>query len=75
MSEKETTTFKITTCMRGLQKWIDSHPRKNLCGFFTVDGREMSHNEVKRVVSYAVSKGYETERDIPSDEIAELLDK
>lgn len=75
MSEKKTTTFKITTCMRGLQKWIEAHPRKNLRGFFTVDGRDMSHNEVKRVVAYAVSKGYETERDIPSDELAELLDK
>lgn len=75
MSEKKTTTFRITTCMRGLQKWIDAHPRKNLRGFFTVDGRDMSHNEVKRVVAYAVEKGYETERDIPSEELENLLDK
>lgn len=75
MSEKKTTTMSVTTCMRGLQKWIDAHPRKNLRGFFTVNGRDMHHNEVKRVVAYAVSKGYETERDIPSDELAELLDK
>ena len=35
----------------------------------------MSHNEVKRVVAYAVEKGYETERDIPSEELENLLDK
>ena len=59
--------------MRGLKKWIDAHPRKNLRGFFTINGRDMTDTEVRRVVSYAVEKGYETEADIPSDELAELL--
>lgn len=75
MSEKKVTKHRITTCMRGLQKWIDAHPRKNLRGFFSVNGRDMSHNEVKRVVAYAVEKGYETEVDIPSEELITLLDK
>ena len=59
--------------MRGLKKWIDTHPRKNLRGFFTINGRDMTDAEVRRVVSYAVEKGYETEADIPSDELAKLL--
>lgn len=59
--------------MRGLKKWIDAHPRKNLRGFFTINGRDMTDAEVRRVVSYAVEKGYETEADIPSTELAELL--
>lgn len=33
----------------------------------------MTDAEVRRVVSYAVEKGYETEEDIPSEELAELL--
>ena len=74
MGETKTTTFKIRTCMKGFQRWIDAHPKKNLRGFFSVNGRDMSHDEVKRVVSYAVEKGYETEADIPSEELAELLD-
>ena len=75
MGETKTTTFKIRTCMKGFQRWIDAHPKKNLRGFFSVDGRDMSHDEVKRVVAYAVEKGYETEADIPSEELEELLDK
>lgn len=70
-----TKTFKIKTYMRGLKKWIDAHPRKNLRGFFTVNGRDMTDAEVRRVVSYAVEKGYETEADIPSEELAQLLQK
>lgn len=69
----EVKTVKITTCMRGFKKWIDAHPRKNLRGFFTINGRDMTDEEVRRVVSYAVEKGYETEEDIPSEELALLL--
>lgn len=68
-----TKTFKICTCMRGFKKWMDAHPRKNLNGFFSVDGRDMTDAEVRRVVSYAVEKGYETEADIPSEELDQLL--
>ena len=68
-----TKTFKIKTCMRGFKKWVDAHPRKNLRGYFSVNGRDMTDAEVRRVVSYAVEKGYETEADIPSAELAELL--
>lgn len=61
--------------MRGFKKWMDDHPRKNLRGYFTVDGRDMTNTEVRRVVSYAVEKGYETESDIPSEELTQLLQK
>ena len=71
----ETKTFKIRTCMRGFKKWMDDHPRKNLRGCFSVDGRDMTNDEVRRVVSYAVEKGYETEADIPSEELTQLLKK
>ena len=69
----KTKTYKIRTCMRGFKKWMDAHPRKNLKGYFCVDGRDMTDAEVRRVVSYAVEKGYYTEADIPSEELAKLL--
>ena len=50
-------------------------PRKNLRGYFTVDGRDMTNNEVRHVVSYAVEKGYETEANISSEELNQLLQK
>ena len=37
-----TKTFKIKTCMRGFKKWVDAHPRKNLRGYFSVNGRDMT---------------------------------
>lgn len=71
----EKKTLKVTTCMRGFKRWMDIHPRKNLRGYFSVDGRDMTNAEVRRVVSYAVEKGYETEADIPSEELEQLLQK
>lgn len=71
----ETKTCKIRTCMLGFKKWMDDHPRKNLRGYFTVDGRDMTNEEVRRVVSYAVEKGYETEANISSEELNQLLQK
>lgn len=61
--------------MRGFKNWMDAHPRKNLGDYFSVDGRDMTNAEVRRLVSYAVEKGYETEADIPSEELAQLLQK
>ena len=61
--------------MRGFKQWMDAHPHKNLSGCFSVDGRDMTNAEVRRLVSYAVEKGYETEADIPSEELAQLLQK
>lgn len=63
----------MKTSMKGLKNFMDAHPRKNLCGYFSVKGRDLTNAEVRRVVSYAVEKGYETEEDIPSEELAQLL--
>lgn len=52
---------------------MQRHPRKSLKGFFSVDGREMRHEEVVRMVNYAVEKGYETEADIPENEYGNFL--
>ena len=65
--------IKLTTNMRGFKKWMDAHPSKNLHGYFSVNGRDMTDAEIRKVVSYAVEKGYETEADIPSEELAMLL--
>lgn len=59
--------------MRGFKLWMDAHPRKNLKGYFSVNGRDMTDAEIRKVVSYAVEKGYETDADIPSEELAKLL--
>ena len=59
--------------MRGFKQWMDAHPRKNLKGYFLVNGRDMTNAEIRKMVSYAVEKGYETEADIPSEELAQLL--
>ena len=63
----------LTTNMRGFQKWMQEHPRKRVDGFFTFGGKEMTHEQIKRVVDYAVEKGYRTEADIPAEEIEELI--
>lgn len=64
---------KIRTSMSGFKKWMDAHPRKNPHGYFSVNGRDMTDAEIRKVVSYAVEKGYDTEADIPSEELAQLL--
>ena len=66
---------KIRTSMRGFKKWMDAHPRKNLHGYFTVNGHELTNSEVRRIVAYAVEKGYEYDADIPSEELAMLLEE
>lgn len=64
---------KITTNMRGFQQWMKEHPRKRTDGYFTFGGKVLTHEQVKKVVDYAVMKGYRTDADIPGDEIVELL--
>lgn len=66
--------MKVVTNMRGFQKWMKKHPRKNLTGFFNFGGEPMTHDQIVKVVNYAVEHGYETEADIPCEEIVKLLD-
>lgn len=66
--------MKITTNMRGFQRYMKAHPKKNLAGYFSIGDRVLKHNEVVKIVNYAVEKGYRTEADIPSEELANLLE-
>lgn len=66
--------MKITTNMKGFQKWMKAHPKKNLAGYFAIGDRELTHNEVVKIVNYAVEKGYRTDADIPSVELEQLLE-
>ena len=67
--------MKIRTNMRGFQKWMKAHPKKNLAGCFHVGDRDLTHNEVVKIVNYAVEKGYRTDADIPGEELAKLLEE
>ena len=63
----------LTTNMKGFQRWMQAHPRKRVDGFFSFAGKEMTHEQIRRVVDYAVEKGYRTETDIPEEEIKNIL--
>lgn len=63
---------KVKTSLKGLKKWAW---KKNLRGFFSFEGRMLSDKEVREVVEYAISKGYEYDSDIPDVEFREVLNK
>lgn len=63
--------MKMTTCLLGLKKYCW---RKNQKGFFIHNCRELTDAEVRKVVVYGISKGYETEADIPEDELEKILE-
>lgn len=54
---------------------MKEHPRKKVDGYFSFGGRELTHDEIVRIVNYAVEKGYERDIDIPEEEIKTLLNK
>lgn len=64
------TIHTLRTSLKGLKKWAW---RKNLNGFFTVNGIELSDKQVRVMVEWAIQKGYEYDADIPEDEVVELL--
>ena len=63
-------THTIKTNLKGLKKWAW---KKNLKGFFSVNGKELSDAQVRTMVEWAIAKGYEYDADIPEDEVIELL--
>lgn len=67
--------MKITTNMKGFQGWMKRNPRKRLDGYFSIGDRELTHNEVVKIVNYAVEKEYRTDADIPGEELAKLLEE
>lgn len=64
------TTHTIKTNLKGLKRWAW---RKNLKGFFSVNGKELSDAQVREMVEWAISKGYEYDADIPEVEVVEFL--
>lgn len=62
--------YTLKTNLKGLKKWAW---KKNLKGFFSVNGKELSDAQVRTMVEWAINKGYEYDADIPSDEVIELL--
>lgn len=61
--------------MQGFKRYIARNPRKRLNGYFIYQGHELSHEEVIRVVNFAVERGYKTNADIPEEELGKLLQK
>lgn len=56
--------------MHGIRKYAW---RKNLSGFFSVNGRSLTNAEVRMVVDYGIARGYETNEDIPTEVVIKLL--
>lgn len=61
---------RITTSLKGLKRWAW---KKNLDGFFSVNGISLTDEQVREMVDWAINKGYEYDSDIPCDEVVELL--
>lgn len=60
----------IKTNLLGLKKWAW---RKDLTGFFSVNGKALTDGQVRTMVEWAISKGYVYDADIPGDEVAKFL--
>ena len=63
----------MKTNMAGLMRWHRNNPRKRLGGYFTVDGKLLTHNQVLAVLEYAIEHNCKTEQDIPSDIVEKIV--
>ena len=53
---------------------LDAPPSKKAHRrLFPFKGKELKHEQIKRIVDYAVEKGYRTDADIPGEEVEKLL--
>lgn len=61
---------QLTCNLAGLKRhsW-----RKNLSGFFTINGKPLSDSQVRKLVNWGIEHGCRTEADIPEDKIASIL--
>ena len=64
------TVHRVAASLQGIRKHLWE---KNLHGFFTVNGRYLTDDEVRKVVDYGISKGYETNKEFTDEEIINLL--
>lgn len=64
------TVHRVAASLQGIRKHLW---RKNLNDFFMVNGRYLTDDEVRKVVEYGISKGYETNKEFTDEEIINLL--
>lgn len=64
------TVHRVAASLQGIRKHLW---KKNLHGFFTVNGRYLTDDEVRKVVDYGISKGYDTNKEFTDEEIINLL--
>lgn len=64
------TVHRVAASLQGIRKHLW---RKNLNDFFMVNGRYLADDEVRKVVDYGISKGYETNKEFTDEEIINLL--
>lgn len=64
------TVHRVAASLQGIRKHLW---RKNLNDFFMVNGRYLTDDEVRKVVDYGISKGYETNEEFTDEEIINLL--
>lgn len=62
---------KVSASLKGLQE-LGKHTR--LDGFFSIGGHLLSDSEVRKLIVYGISKGYETNEDIPVEEAMKVLE-
>ena len=61
---------QVAASLQGIRKHLW---KKSLYRFFTVNGRYLTDDEVRKVVEYGISKGYETNKEFTDEEIINLL--
>ena len=64
------TVHRVAVSLQGIRKHLW---KKSLHRFFTVNGRYLTDDEVRKVVGYGISKGYETNKEFTDEEIINLL--
>lgn len=60
----------MKTNLLGLRK---TQWKKNLKGLYSFGGRDLTDAEVRHIINYAITKGYEWDSDIPDYEVRVLL--
>lgn len=60
----------MKTNLLGLRK---TQWKKSLKGLYSVGGRDLTDAEVRHIINYAITKGYEWDSDIPEYEVKVLL--
>ena len=62
----------VRTNLKGFKSNIDWE-HTNLTGYFTYNGRDMTDLEIRCMIDYGISHGYECDSDIPDGIIDRIL--